>query len=243
MSWLPRPRCWVSGSTASMAISPMRRSASATFATTNPTTRSANSATHADASGSASVAYRCLLEGPPVVAVQQPIQLRPEHVLHRGEHRCPRAKRQRDNCMLVARSVRPQRERHVASASKAEHRPANMDLCSVAGSRCCAGQAQLRHYDVVIEQEPDAGMRLGEVMAVLTDLRQAGCRCWVAGGWGVDGLVGRQTRPHRDLDLAVDAEHEAAALGALSMLGYAVETDWRPVPEPALAPHRRWIAV
>ena len=27
--------------------------------------------------------------------------------------------------------------------------------------------------------------------------------CWVMGGWGVDALLGRQTRPHHDLDLLV----------------------------------------
>jgi lincosamide nucleotidyltransferase A/C/D/E len=30
-----------------------------------------------------------------------------------------------------------------------------------------------------------------------------GVRCWVMGGWGVDALLGRQTRPHHDLDLLV----------------------------------------
>ena len=49
-------------------------------------------------------------------------------------------------------------------------------------------------------------MRLADVVEILSDLRAAGCRVWVAGGWGVDALVGRQTRPHRDLDLAVDDE-------------------------------------
>jgi len=90
--------------------------------------------------------------------------------------------------------------------------------------------APVRHDDGVIDREPtDAGMRLGEVLAVLVDLRQAGCHFWIAGGWGVDALVGRQTRPRRDLDLAVNAEHEAAAVGALGLLGYRIETDWRPV--------------
>lgn len=26
-------------------------------------------------------------------------------------------------------------------------------------------------------------------------------RCWVVGGWGVDALLGRQTRPHKDFDV------------------------------------------
>jgi len=64
---------------------------------------------------------------------------------------------------------------------------------------------------------------------VLAALAAAGCRSWVAGGWGVDALVGRQTRPHRDLDLALDAVRLDAGLTALASLGYAVETDWLPV--------------
>lgn len=80
-----------------------------------------------------------------------------------------------------------------------------------------------------------------EVHRVLDALDDAGCRVWVAGGWGVDALVGRQTRPHRDLDLALDATGEVAALGALAALGYVVETDWRPVRVELVAPGARWV--
>ncbi|MBA3523336.1 MAG: amino acid transporter [Geodermatophilaceae bacterium] len=68
-----------------------------------------------------------------------------------------------------------------------------------------------------------------EVLAVLDALAGAGCRAWVAGGWGVDALAGRQTRTHRDLDLAVDSAGEAVALETLHGLGYRIEIDWRPV--------------
>jgi lincosamide nucleotidyltransferase A/C/D/E len=74
-----------------------------------------------------------------------------------------------------------------------------------------------------------SGMRLSEVHAILLELDAAGCRIWVAGGWGVDALVGYQSRAHRDLDLAVDAEDMSAALLVLERRGYCVETDWRPV--------------
>src|SRR4051812_11651421 len=79
-----------------------------------------------------------------------------------------------------------------------------------------------------MDREP-AGTSAAEVLRVLRTLERAGCRVWLAGGWGVDALAGRQTRPHRDVDLAHDAGGEAAALAALAGLGYAVETDWRPV--------------
>lgn len=84
-------------------------------------------------------------------------------------------------------------------------------------------------------------MDASEVHAVLDALATAGCRCWVGGGWGVDALFGRQTRPHRDLDLAIDAAAEQAALHALAQRGYVVETDWRPVRVEVAAPGGRWV--
>jgi lincosamide nucleotidyltransferase A/C/D/E len=60
-------------------------------------------------------------------------------------------------------------------------------------------------------------------------------------GWGVDALAGRQTRPHRDLDLAVDADHETAAIAALELRGFSVETDWRPVRVELVAEPSRWV--
>lgn len=77
--------------------------------------------------------------------------------------------------------------------------------------------------------------------AVLAELAAADCVFWVGGGWGVDALVGRQTRPHRDLDLAVHAADEAVALDVLGRRGYAVETDWRPVRVELVAPGRGWV--
>ena len=70
-------------------------------------------------------------------------------------------------------------------------------------------------------------MRISDVTAVLTALERANVRHWVAGGWGVAVLVGRQTRQHRDLDLAVHADDMAACVSALTDLGYVTETDWR----------------
>jgi lincosamide nucleotidyltransferase A/C/D/E len=83
-----------------------------------------------------------------------------------------------------------------------------------------------------------ADMNADEVHTVLDALAAAGCNAWISGGWGVDALVGHQTRPHRDLDLAIAAEHEAAALQALGRLGYVIETDWRPVRVEVVAEGR-----
>ncbi len=49
------------------------------------------------------------------------------------------------------------------------------------------------------------------------------------GGWAVDALVGRETRPHRDLDVFLDELALGDALAALRERGYAVVDDWLPV--------------
>jgi lincosamide nucleotidyltransferase A/C/D/E len=50
-------------------------------------------------------------------------------------------------------------------------------------------------------------MTANDVLEVLGRLDEAGITWWVHGGWGVDALLGRETRPHDDLDLAVDRAH------------------------------------
>jgi lincosamide nucleotidyltransferase A/C/D/E len=84
-------------------------------------------------------------------------------------------------------------------------------------------------------------MDITDLFTVLDALEAAEAPCWVAGGWGVDALVGRQTRAHRDVDLALDAAREAAALRALERLGYRVETDQRPARVELAAPGSRWV--
>jgi lincosamide nucleotidyltransferase A/C/D/E len=47
-------------------------------------------------------------------------------------------------------------------------------------------------------------MRARDVLAVTGAVAGVTTQWWLAGGWGVDALVGRQTRRHRDLDIVVD---------------------------------------
>lgn len=82
-----------------------------------------------------------------------------------------------------------------------------------------------------------------EVVQVLDALDAAGVRHWVGGGWGVAALAGRQTRPHRDLDLNVDAADLDRCLAVLGPLGYAAETDWLPSRIELRAPGDRWVDV
>ena len=66
----------------------------------------------------------------------------------------------------------------------------------------------------------------GEARELYQLLTEAGVRCWVAGGWGVDALLGRANRPHKDLDLLlVQAEH-ARAWQLLHGAGFALELVW-----------------
>ncbi len=73
---------------------------------------------------------------------------------------------------------------------------------------------------------PPPDMALKEVLTVLQALDGVGCRYWLEGGWGIDALVGRPTRPHRDLDVDFDGAYEVTVLSAAEAR-YVVETDRR----------------
>lgn len=42
-----------------------------------------------------------------------------------------------------------------------------------------------------------------EAIAIYQQLTASGFQVWVTGGWGIDALLGEQTRAHKDLDLIV----------------------------------------
>jgi lincosamide nucleotidyltransferase A/C/D/E len=71
-------------------------------------------------------------------------------------------------------------------------------------------------------------MEAAQVLALFRDFERSGWRVWAAGGWAVDAVVGRQTRPHRDLDIAVDASQLAGITSHLQGLGYRITIDERP---------------
>ncbi|MFD6534287.1 nucleotidyltransferase domain-containing protein [Streptomyces sp. NPDC060184] len=82
-----------------------------------------------------------------------------------------------------------------------------------------------------------------EVLSVLALLRRAGTDVWIGGGWGIDALLGEQTRDHRDLDLMHRRDQEPAVLAALAGAGFTESLDQRPVrfvlsapPGPPSAP-------
>jgi lincosamide nucleotidyltransferase A/C/D/E len=63
-------------------------------------------------------------------------------------------------------------------------------------------------------------MKQDDVQTVLQRLESAGIGVWVDGGWGVDALIGRQTRPHQDLDLAMELGDVHQAVEVLREIGF-----------------------
>ena len=57
-------------------------------------------------------------------------------------------------------------------------------------------------------------------------LERAMVPVWIDGGWAVDALLGRQTREHGDLDIAIELRHVEAARAVLTVLGFGdIERD------------------
>jgi lincosamide nucleotidyltransferase A/C/D/E len=63
-------------------------------------------------------------------------------------------------------------------------------------------------------------MELAAVVELCRAFEQAGLAYIVDGGWGVDALLGEQTRPHSDLDLAVALSDLPAFEALLAERGY-----------------------
>ena len=71
-------------------------------------------------------------------------------------------------------------------------------------------------------------MNAQDVCELVRLLDQVGVAHWVDGGWGVDALLGEQTRGHSDLDLVVHRAHLDTARQILQALGFDVVRDWLP---------------
>ena len=76
-----------------------------------------------------------------------------------------------------------------------------------------------------------------EVADLYSGLLARGVQIWVDGGWGIDALLERQTRPHKDLDAIVAFESLRVLTQFLSRRGFALEViqpenRWAPCPDP-----------
>jgi len=71
-------------------------------------------------------------------------------------------------------------------------------------------------------------MTSADVLEILQRLCDAGIEVWLDGGWGIDALLGEQTRDHDDLDFVLELARTDSAVEALSGMGFAITTDERP---------------
>jgi lincosamide nucleotidyltransferase A/C/D/E len=64
-------------------------------------------------------------------------------------------------------------------------------------------------------------MTLPDVLAFLQVCEELGTPVWLDGGWGVDALLGNQTRTHADLDLVIEARCSPTLVHYLGRGGFA----------------------
>jgi|SRR5262245_12596547 len=68
---------------------------------------------------------------------------------------------------------------------------------------------------------PQADMEARWVVEIVDHLESRRVGVWLDGGWGIDALLGRQTRAHDDLDVLVRLEDVPRLERALAELGYS----------------------
>ena len=65
-----------------------------------------------------------------------------------------------------------------------------------------------------------------DVISICKQLSAAGIMVWLTGGWGIDALLGKQTRPHKDLDVIMLLEDVPSLFDLLGSLGYTLKLIW-----------------
>ena len=64
------------------------------------------------------------------------------------------------------------------------------------------------------------GMNSADVIHLYTALEKAGVEIWIDGGWGVDALLGEQSRLHKDLDITLQQKDVPMLRRFLQTCGY-----------------------
>jgi lincosamide nucleotidyltransferase A/C/D/E len=59
-----------------------------------------------------------------------------------------------------------------------------------------------------------------DVLDFYRTISEMGVEVWIDGGWGVDALLGEQTRPHKDLDIAIQQKDVPVLHEVLLARGY-----------------------
>jgi lincosamide nucleotidyltransferase A/C/D/E len=71
-----------------------------------------------------------------------------------------------------------------------------------------------------VTMQPPGGISEDDVVALLELCSGHAIQLWVDGGWGVDALLGAQTRPHLDLDIALRHADVPSLRELLAARGY-----------------------
>ncbi|MBI2355889.1 MAG: nucleotidyltransferase family protein [Candidatus Doudnabacteria bacterium] len=59
-----------------------------------------------------------------------------------------------------------------------------------------------------------------DIVEIYNKADKAGIKFWIDGGWCVDALLGQQTREHKDLDIAINADDLASFLKLAQAQGF-----------------------
>ncbi len=86
-------------------------------------------------------------------------------------------------------------------------------------------------------------MLAGQVLDVLDAVEAGGLRVWLDGGWGVDALLGEQTRAHDDVDIVVELDQFEDVCRALEPLGLRLVEDLLPTRAVLRSPDGRQVDV
>lgn len=65
-----------------------------------------------------------------------------------------------------------------------------------------------------------------DVIRIYQRLANEGIRIWLTGGWGIDALLGEQTRPHKDLDALLLLDDVVRMCAILGQDGYRLKELW-----------------
>jgi lincosamide nucleotidyltransferase A/C/D/E len=71
-----------------------------------------------------------------------------------------------------------------------------------------------------MDQQTSPKMEAADVLDLYNALQNLGVAIWIDGGWGVDALLEKQTRPHQDLDIAIQQKDVAILVELLESRGY-----------------------
>ena len=63
-------------------------------------------------------------------------------------------------------------------------------------------------------------MTAEQVLELYNQLDELGVIIWIDGGWGVDALLGKQTRPHEDVDIVIQQKDLSVLRKLLEGQGY-----------------------